>query len=110
MSKKMAVITLICICLTGTLGLVCAEGATTDKPGLIGAQYGSLEFERVQNVVPMSGLEIKATDDYDFGKTSPMIGRGRDWVVIYIGKKKRKNRRQSPNILNKSSKYRLSFR
>ena len=29
-------------------------------------------------------------------------GGGINWVGIYIGKKKRKNRRQSPNILNKA--------
>ncbi|MHC4212478.1 MAG: PepSY-like domain-containing protein, partial [Planctomycetota bacterium] len=37
-----------------------AQEATTDKPGLIGAQFGSLEFERVQSVVPMSSLEVKS--------------------------------------------------
>ena len=53
-----------------------AEEATTDKPGLIGAQYGSLEFERVQSVVPMSRLEVKSSDDYDFGN---------DWSARWFG-------------------------
>jgi len=72
----MKLFVLICVFMTGASNLVYAEEATTDKPGLIGAQYGSLEFERVQSVVPMNGLEIKLSDNYDFGN---------DWSARWFG-------------------------
>jgi hypothetical protein len=72
----MKLFVLTCIFVMGMSGFVCAEDATTDKPGLIGAQYGSLEFERVQNVVPMSSLEVKPSDNYDFGN---------DWSARWFG-------------------------
>jgi hypothetical protein len=76
MSKMMAVIILICVCITGASNLVYAEKATGDMSGLIGAQYGSLEFERVQSIVQMNGLEIKLSDNYDFGN---------DWSARWFG-------------------------
>jgi len=72
----MRLFVLIFVFMTGASNLVYAEEATADKPGLIGAQYGSLEFERVQSIVPMNGLEIKLSDNYDFGN---------DWSARWFG-------------------------
>ena len=43
------------------------EGFAADQPGLIGGQYGSEDFRRLQSLVRLSSLELKITDNEGYG-------------------------------------------
>ena len=55
---------------------LCQEVLAADKPGLIGGQFGSVDFSRVQSLVRLSSLELKVGDN---------DGYGNEWSARWFG-------------------------
>ncbi|MHC4665530.1 MAG: PA14 domain-containing protein, partial [Planctomycetota bacterium] len=53
-----------------------SEDAAARMPGLIGGQFGSADFSRVQSLVRLSSLELKVTDN---------DGYGNEWSARWFG-------------------------
>ncbi|MHC4617711.1 MAG: glycoside hydrolase family 20 zincin-like fold domain-containing protein [Planctomycetota bacterium] len=60
----------------GCLLSVCQQGFAAAEPGLVGGQYGSEDFSRLQSLVRLSRLELKVTDNE---------GYGNEWSARWFG-------------------------